>query len=172
MTAQAACTGGSDSTRLKAAGQGTRGAHFEHAAHGCDARRVEAERLVERRRVLPSRKAGMRRGTRYGPGGVRASDMHEERVRLKALGAQGMRGAHGEHLAHVRDLGRVEAERLVERRRGLPSRKAGMRCGKRYSAREGIGWRRRKRHARGGADSRLWSSGHAGSTRRTWCPCP
>ena len=73
MTAQAACTGGSDSTRLKAAGQGTRGAHFEHAAHGCDARRVEAERLVERRRVLPSRKAGMRRGTRYGPGGVRAA---------------------------------------------------------------------------------------------------
>ena len=40
MTAQAACTGGSDSTRLKAAGQGTRGAHFEHAAHGCDARRA------------------------------------------------------------------------------------------------------------------------------------
>ena len=124
MTAQAACTGGSDSTRLKAAGQGTRGAHFEHAAHGCDARRVEAERLVERRRVLPSRKAGMRRGTRYGPGGVRASDMHEERVRLKALGAQGMRGAHGEHLAHVRDLRRIEAERLVERLRALPSREA------------------------------------------------
>ena len=41
-------------------GQGTRGAHVEHAAHGRDLGRVEAERLVERRRELPSRKAGMR----------------------------------------------------------------------------------------------------------------
>ena len=40
------------------------------------------------------------------------------------------RGAHLEHLAHVRDAGRVEAELLVERRRALPSRKAGMCCGK------------------------------------------
>ena len=39
-------------------------------------------------------------------------------------GGQGTRGAHGEHSGHGRDLGRVEAERLVERRRGLPSRKA------------------------------------------------
>ena len=53
-------------------GQGTRGAHNEHLAHGRDLGRVEAERLVERRRELPSRKAGMRRGKRYGPGGVRA----------------------------------------------------------------------------------------------------
>ena len=53
------------------------------------------------------------------------------RARLKAVGGQGTRGAHVEHLVHVRDLGRVEAERLVERRRALPSRKAGMRCGKR-----------------------------------------
>ena len=38
------------------------------------------------------------------------------------LGGQGTRGAHVEHLEHVRDLGRVEAERLVEFLRGLPSR--------------------------------------------------
>ena len=38
---------------------------------------------------------------------------------------QGTRGAHGEHEVHARDLGRVKAERLVERRRALPSRKAG-----------------------------------------------
>ena len=44
---------------------------------------------------------------------------------------QGTRGAHGEHVANVR-LGRVEAERLVKRLRGLQSRKAGMRCGERY----------------------------------------
>ena len=48
---------------------------------------------------------------------------------------QGTRGAHPEHAVHGRDLGRVEAERLVERRRGLPSRKAGMRCGKRCGPR-------------------------------------
>eukprot|EP00964_Phaeocystis_antarctica_P086460 scaffold54754_cov65-Phaeocystis_antarctica.AAC.2 len=36
-----------------------------------------------------------------------------------------MRGAHHEHVVHVRDTGRVEAQRLVERRRALPSRKEG-----------------------------------------------
>ena len=51
-------------------------------------------------------------------------------------GGQGTRGAHVEHPQHGRDLGRVEAERLVERRRALPSRKAGMRCGKTCAARE------------------------------------
>ena len=87
---QAACTG---RARLKAVGgQGTRGAHLEHAAHVRDLGRVEAERLVERRRVLPSRKAGMRRGKRCGPGGVRAlgggnaSGMCTGRARLKAVG--------------------------------------------------------------------------------------
>ena len=40
-------------------GQGTRGgAHPEHAAHGRDAGRVETQRLVEGRRVLPRSKAG------------------------------------------------------------------------------------------------------------------
>ena len=54
---QSACTGWA---QLKAvgAGQGTRGAHREHAVHGRDLGRVEAERLVELVRVLPSRKAG------------------------------------------------------------------------------------------------------------------
>ena len=56
------------SARLKAVGQGTRGAHVEHPAHVHDLGRVEAERLVERLRGLPSRKAGMRYGKRYGPG--------------------------------------------------------------------------------------------------------
>ena len=50
-------------------------------------------------------------------------------------GGQGTRGAHQEHIGHARDLGRVEAEWLVERRRGLPSRKAGMQCGKRCGPR-------------------------------------
>ena len=69
-----------------------RGAHIEHAAHVRDAGRVEAQRLVERRRFLPSRKVGMRRGKRCGPGGVRALGVAAtqsacaERARLKAGG--------------------------------------------------------------------------------------
>ena len=47
----------------------------------------------------------------------------------QGYGGQGTRGAHVEHLVHGRDLGRVEAERLVELECGLPSRKAGIRCG-------------------------------------------
>ena len=58
------CTG---RARLKAWGPGhERGAHREHGAHGRDAGRVEAERLVERLRVLPRverRACGARRGT-------------------------------------------------------------------------------------------------------------
>jgi len=83
--AQAACTG---KDRLKAVGgQGTRGAHFEHAVHGRDLGGVKAQRLVERERLLPSRREGhmhMRCGARCGPGGGRvwggsgASSMHGE----------------------------------------------------------------------------------------------
>ena len=80
--AQAACTG---RARLKAGGQGTRRAHVEHDVHARDAGRVEAQRLVERRHVLPSRKEGIRCGVRcagqeagraWGGGG--ASGMHGE----------------------------------------------------------------------------------------------
>ena len=46
-------------------------------------------------------------------------------------GARG--GAHGEHMDNVRDAGGVEAQRLVERRRGLPRvERKGIRCGARY----------------------------------------
>eukprot|EP00964_Phaeocystis_antarctica_P052667 scaffold30850_cov73-Phaeocystis_antarctica.AAC.4 len=37
----------------RAVAVGARGAHVEHALHGCDAERVETQRLVERRRALP-----------------------------------------------------------------------------------------------------------------------
>ena len=134
-------------------GQGTRGAHHEHVAHACDLGRVEAERLVERPRRLPSRKACMRRGKRYTVrevcGGVgRCSDagvathMHGKGP-TQGCGSQGTRGAHLEHVAHVRDAGRVEADRLVELDRVLPSRKAGMRRGTPGRRAGGVGWRRR-----------------------------
>ena len=41
-------------------GRGTRGAHRKHVVHGCDAGRVEAQRLVERRQPLPSGKERIR----------------------------------------------------------------------------------------------------------------
>ena len=47
---------GEDPTRDR--GQGTRGAHMKHVAHLCDFGRVEAQRLVERRRALRYRGGG------------------------------------------------------------------------------------------------------------------
>ena len=79
-----------------------RGAHFEHLLHVRDLGRVEAERLVERRRFLPSIKAGMLCGTRCGPGGVKAlgggdaSGMCTGMARLKAVGVRArVRSARG-----------------------------------------------------------------------------
>ena len=39
--------------RLQIGSRARGGAHSEHVSHGCDAGGVEAQRLVERRRVLP-----------------------------------------------------------------------------------------------------------------------
>ena len=47
--AHAACRGGLDYIGGRARG----GAHVEHLVHGCDAGGIEAQRLVERPRVLP-----------------------------------------------------------------------------------------------------------------------
>ena len=79
--AQAAFRG---KARLKAGGQGTRGAHEEHVLHGCDAGRVECQRLVERQGVLPRverRASDAGRGVGWEAGGVWGS-----------VGASGMHG--------------------------------------------------------------------------------
>ena len=93
---QEACTWMWPDSRLGA--KGTRGAHLEHEAHGRDAGGVKAQRLVEGRRELPSRRGGhaMRggRGASWeagGPGvcgGGTTSGMYGEMARLKA-GGQG-----------------------------------------------------------------------------------
>ena len=73
----------------------------------------------------------VRPGRREGAGcGGDATGMHKEGP-TQGCGGQGTRarGAHPEHTQHGRDLGRVEAERLVEGIRALPSRKAGLRWG-------------------------------------------
>jgi len=204
---------------VEAAGRGTRGAHIKHAAHVRDVGRVEAQRLVECRRALPSRKVkhtkrGDRRaGTREGVGAAAAQAGCRHRTQLWGLLAgaraertsnmrimavtldvsklsgwlnadaccrveresikerrqagrdargsgggsgasrvqaedpsaeaagRGKRRAHIKHVAHVRDSGRVEAQRLVERRRALPSRKGKHKQSgdRRAGTREGVG---------------------------------
>ena len=125
-------------------GQTTRGAYQEHVAHVFDAERVEGQRLVELPCVLPSRKEGIRCGTRCGPGDERAKYKADRRAAGDGGACKGRagdgptadrgqttRGAYQEHVAHVFDAGRVEGQRLVELPCVLPSRKEGTRCGTR-----------------------------------------
>ena len=160
-------------------GQGTRGAHLEHAGHGRDVGGVEAQRLVEGR-GLPSRREGhamrgeVRARRREGVGLWRGgSGMHGEGPQLRAFGGQGTRGAHEEHGVHVCDLGRVEAHRLVETPRLLPSRKEGARCGGEVRAGrlEGLGRRQRKSGVHGEGPTQGPGAGHARGapgTLHTW----
>jgi hypothetical protein len=122
------CTRGRSDSRL--GGQGTRGAHGEYAVHVRDLGGVKAQQLVEGVRALPSQKGGhaiwgeVCAGRREGVGRRR----RKRRARGRAdsrLGGQGTRGAHGDHVVHVRDAGGVKAQRLVERARALPSQKGG-----------------------------------------------
>eukprot|EP00964_Phaeocystis_antarctica_P005391 scaffold2947_cov67-Phaeocystis_antarctica.AAC.8 len=113
--------------------------------------------------VLPSRKEGTRCGVSCRPGDGRAwacggaSGMHGSGP-TQACGGQGPRGAHGKHKEHVRDGGRVEAQRLVESIRPLP------RVGRRaYGTGRGVGREavgdRGARSVRRGRDCRL-GAGH------------
>ncbi len=61
--------GRAESLRLLA---GTRGAHWKHAVHVFDAGRVEAQWLVEHRRLLPRPNGSIGRGVTCWPGGGRA----------------------------------------------------------------------------------------------------
>ena len=63
----------------------------------------------------------------WGGGGTQKACMGM--ARLKGWGQGHARSAHAEHDAHVCDAGGVEAQWLVEGRRGLPSQREGMRCG-------------------------------------------
>ena len=104
-------------------GQGTRAAHEEHPPHGSDLGRVEAQRLVESLRVLPSRREGTYDAGRPRWGGM----VGRRRCKRHARGGPDTRSwrpgharAHLKHAFHGCDAGRVEAQRLVERRRILP----------------------------------------------------
>ena len=80
--------------------------------------------------------------------------------------AQGTRGAHIKHVAHVCDAGRVEIERLVERR-VLPSRRWGIRSEARCEAERqmGSGAAVAQVACRGGPGGRLGTGQAAERTR-------
>ena len=88
---------------MEAAGRGTRGAHVKHVVHGPDTGRVPAQRLVERRRVLPSRKrkhnkSGDRRaGRREGVGAAAAQAGCRQRTQVQRL----LAGARAERTANM-----------------------------------------------------------------------
>ena len=147
-----------------------RGAHEEHAVHDCDAGGVEAQRLVERGRALPSPKAGMLRGRQAGQetGGRGGGGLSDARRGPDWwVGGTGRRGAHLKHVLHVRDAGRVEAQRLVELIRVLPGPKGGMGSG-RYAKPGGRrpGW---LKEALGGHPDR--GLGRCGAAPQTFWTC-
>ena len=111
-----------------------------------------------------------------GRGPAVAHERHawEEGPAVKAGGGLGMRLANVKHVAHVRDTGSVEAERLVERRRPLPSRKEGVRCGARYGPggeRAWVGGSARAECTGGGPDSRLRARARAERTSNMLFMC-
>eukprot|EP00964_Phaeocystis_antarctica_P112023 scaffold76248_cov45-Phaeocystis_antarctica.AAC.3 len=82
-------------------GEGSgRSAHSEHAAHGCDAGGVEAQRLVELKRAIEHAVYGC------DAGGVEAQRL-VERMRAR------------EHVGHICHARVVEDQRLVERLRAV-----------------------------------------------------
>jgi len=140
-------------------------AHVKHPAHVRDAGRVEVQRLVERLRVLPSRKEGMRCRARCEPGGRRwpRRKWHAGGGPCSRLGGKVRAAlAHEEHGIHVRDAGRVEVQRLVELPRNLPSRKEESELS---GAGGCLGQRQRNQRACGGLDCVEVRAGHAGGER-------
>ena len=89
------------------------------------------------------------------------------RARLQ-IGGKARGGAHEEHEAHVCDAGGVEAQRLVERRRGLPRVERRAYGAGRGAAREAGGGGQRRRTQRAGEGSTAdWEQGTGRSARRT-----
>ena len=77
---------------------------------------------------------GMQAGRRKGRGAAAAHAACRRRPEWGSVGA-GKRGARRKHVLHICDFGQVETQRLVERRRPLPSRKERNR-GRRHAGRE------------------------------------
>ena len=116
--------------------------------------------------------AGVPKGTH------RAHPKHDLHVPSAGEGSaanweQGTRGgAHIEHVAHARDAGGVEAQRLVERIRILPRVERRAYGAGRGSGREAGGGGRPRCTQRAGEGSTAgWEQGMGKSARRTWRTC-
>jgi hypothetical protein len=122
--------------------------------------RVEGRGTCEAGRVA-GREAG-------GRGAAAAQAASTGRARLRAWRLQGKRGAHPEYSVHVRDLGGVKAQRLVEGARELPSRRErhAMWGEVRAGRREGLGRRRGAKAAcTGKARLKAWEGRRARAER-------
>ena len=101
--------------------------------------------------------------------GDRGTSSAQGQARLLIVGA-GHEAAHEKHVAHGCDAGCVEAQRLVERRRGLPRVKR-----RAYGAWRGVGrgvggGGRPDSNCREGPSCRV-AVGHERSAPKTWTPC-
>eukprot|EP00964_Phaeocystis_antarctica_P129384 scaffold93232_cov57-Phaeocystis_antarctica.AAC.3 len=128
---------------VKAGGaMGVRGAHGEHVAHVRDAGRVEAQRLVERQRGLPSRKQGVRCRARCGLGGGRAWAGGSARAACTARGAAAVK-AEGARACAERTLNMpsMSVTLDVSKLSGWLNARANCRVESRvYDAERGVGW--------------------------------
>ena len=79
---------------------------------------LRAERQDKRRATAGQ--TACRGGRWEGVGQPRCKQRAQGQIRPEMWGAGHERGAHGERADHVRDLGRVKAQGLVERYRDLP----------------------------------------------------
>eukprot|EP00964_Phaeocystis_antarctica_P004951 scaffold2698_cov48-Phaeocystis_antarctica.AAC.3 len=116
---------------------------------------------VERGACDTRRGAGQETGGHWGGDGATSV---QGRGRLQ-IGGRARGGAHVEHVAHVRDAGGVEAQRLVQRRRALPRverRACGVGRGVRVGGAAGGGRPRRMQRAGEGAAAD-WGAGRGGA---------
>ena len=163
--------------RLQIGGRARGGAHLEHQVHVCDAGGIEAQRLVERKRALPSRKKGIRCGERCGAGrgagGRKGGGCRRCKQRVQGRNRLQIGRANPEHLAHGCDLGRVEAQRLVDHPRALPRvkrRACGAGRGIRVGVQQAVDDRGGKQRAREGAAAD-WGQSTGRSARGTCRAC-
>ena len=160
--------------------QGMGRAHVEHVAHVCDAGRVESQRLVERRRVLPSRERGGHT--------TRGARCELEDGRRWVTTAQRQRAGGG---LEYTDWGQMRAERTLNMEdimatldvsklsgwlNALAYCRAKMRAydaGRGAAGRQTGGGGRRRRKERAGESPTLCRSGtdHARSVPRTCSSC-
>eukprot|EP00964_Phaeocystis_antarctica_P079950 scaffold49868_cov57-Phaeocystis_antarctica.AAC.3 len=154
--------------------QGTRGAHREDAVHICDAGRVEAQRLVEHRRILPSRKGSIGKrgakhgGRREGVGAVAAQAACREDPTVEVAGrARAERTSNILYMTATLDVSKLSgwlnaAARCRAQREASVGRGATCGAGKLESA-----WGRRGRREQCAGGTQLWRIAGRARAERT-----